>query len=112
MTKDINYTMPNGYYYKSSIKHCFFGKDSNMKLAQWGINNKLSCGGSWLLGKDFAFEICYAADSYNHMAYVKEYNTKITKCWLELEIHLLKYRHTMHTTKTRNDVAINLGLNL
>jgi len=103
---------PNPYYYdeNSGIQHNFFDENSNSKLAEFGIKNHLSCGGVWILGKNFAFCIEYAADSYNHMAKVREFGKSITRKWYKLHEHLCSFEHTLHTLKSRDEIANNLGL--
>ena len=46
---------PNGYYYCKNPKQHIVEEDSNEKLATFGIRNKLSCGGVWILGESFGF---------------------------------------------------------
>ena len=103
---------PNIYFYSNDggREYIFWDKGSNKKLAEFGYRNNLSCGGAWIIGKDFAFQINYAADSYNHMSSVREFNAENTEKWHELRRYLCEVEWNLHSLKSRDNVANDLGL--
>ena len=98
------------YFRQTPIQYLFFKEGSNEKLANFGKTNKLPCGGVWVLGKEFAIYICYAADSYNHMTSVYLYDERCGDGFYELKLALCEYLYTLHSTKTLNEISIELGL--
>jgi len=105
---------PNGHYYHP-VKHwVFWHENSNVSLAEFGGRLRLPCGGAWLLSartrpEQFAFEINYAADSYNHMADVN-YFDQTCELWPALGYHLALYKHTIFMTKSLKEVFSILGI--
>lgn len=100
---------PNPYFYdkKGGI---YRDNNNNKKIADFGLRNKLPCGGAWIIGDKFAFLIEYATDNYlSPFTSVREFNNKMIK-WNELRIHLCSVERNLHTTKNRDDVANDLGL--
>ena len=105
---------PAGHYYKPAKHWDFWHENSNVALAAFGGKLRLPCGGAWLLSaaacpQQFAFEIHYAADSYNHMADVN-YFDPTCELWQALRYHLALYEHTIFTTKPLSEVAVTLGI--
>ena len=105
---------PNGYYYKPTKHWMFWHENSNVSLAEFGGRLTLPCAGAWLLSakvcpEQFAFEINYAADSYNHMAEVN-YFDESNELWPALTYHLALYEHTIFMTKPLREVFGMLGI--
>ena len=99
---------PNVYFYD---KHGGISYDgNNQSCADFGARNKLPCGGAWIIGDTFAFCIEYAADNYlSAFTRIREFNNKM-QMWNELRRHLCSVERNMHTAKTYNDVAKDIGL--
>ena len=96
--------LPNPAYY-GGIEY-----QDNHTLAAFGESNNLPCGGFWIMGNDFAFCLDFGAGTYEHFSHVSEFNHRNTPKWDELRIHLAITENIWNTTKNRNEVAANLGL--
>jgi len=96
---------PNVFYYidKAPIQY-----EGNKRTAEFGYNNGMCCGGHWILGSDFAFEIDFFANTYQHST-VREINSGF-KGWYELQEHLLQVESVIHTIKSHDEVLKVLGL--
>lgn len=100
---------PNPYYYDDAggIRH----SGDNDTFAQFGARNRLPCGGFWIIGKDFAFCLNFAADNYRSpFSLVREFGPKTTRLWPELRQHLCDVERNWHTLKSRDTVAAELGI--
>ena len=87
----------------------------NEKLASFGKKLELSCGDTWIIGNGFAFELIFPADSYlSPLAFVRECSKDTFQhwpdLWYSLQLRILKRHDTIHTTKTRDEVAEQLGI--
>ena len=103
---------PNIYYYLTD-KEIKYHK-MTPQGTKIGIENHLPCGGFWLIGNGFAFNLEFGAGDYENFAKIieirKDRMTNFDK-WYEFNKHLLKMSvKCWHTTKGRNEVANDLGL--
>ena len=80
------------------------------KLADFGRRNQLPCGGHWIVGSDFAFQILYGASSYNHFQTVEEYGRDINHNWPEIRHRLMLNSYIWVTEKSRDEVYDLLDL--
>lgn len=104
---------PNPFYYgkndKGEFQMIFCDEKDNKILGDFGMGQNLPCGGTWFLGKGFAFEVSYAANTYYQLSSVSEFGPFCDR-WKELERHLLLFQFTIHTTKTLQEMREDLGL--
>lgn len=86
------------------------------KVGSLGEKFKMSCGGDWIVGKDFAFGLDFSASSYYSLSNVHEIreDSMPTAEWRDqyhhIMLRLLQDPTIKHTTKTRNEVAEELGI--
>ena len=86
------------------------------KVGDFGIKFKMSCGGDWIVGKGFAFGLDFSATSYYSLSNVHEIreDSLPTSEWRDMYHHimlrLLQDPTIKHTTKSRNEVAEELGI--
>ncbi len=105
---------PAGDWYGPTEEHSFWNEGSNPLLAEFGARLGLPCGGAWICSgveHDYAVEILFAADGYNHMARINWFDQRCDK-WPELREHLAKYHGTLFTTQAPDQIRTSLGLPL
>ncbi len=83
------------------------------KLAEFGIRNKLSCGGTYIIGKGFVFEVSFSADSYeSSFSDIREYNEEMTEGFHDFLVRLLEGDHisSLHFVGTKEECMRIIGL--